>query len=123
MSRKSYERYTELGGIINEKDYQSALDRLGNTLDRKELSVRASILQAMGIAEYARIELSISENGFDPRITLYVLLRNDVRPEGIKYHHCQMSDQCIFGEVLRMLEDADSLDKLIMAFPNISFKY
>ena len=123
MPRKSYQRYIELGGIINEKDYQSALDRIGNTLNRKEWPVRVSILQAMGIAEYARIELSSPENDLDPRVALYVILRNDVRPESVKYHHGQMSDQCIFGEVLRILEDADSLDKLIKVFPNISFKY
>ena len=32
-------------------------------------------------------------------------------------------NQRIFGEVLRMLGDADSLDKLIKTYPNISFKY
>lgn len=123
MSKSGHQRYLELGGIINEEDYQSALDRIGSALDRKNPSVRASITQAMGIAEYAGIKLSGPEDGFDPRVVLYVILRNDVRPEGVKYHHSQMSDQRIFGEVLRMLGDVESLDKLIKAFPNISFKY
>lgn len=141
MSKSGHRRYLELGGIINENDFESALDRMGperdhegsqrasvsygvgSALDRKEPSVRASISQAIGIAEYAGIELSGPEDGFDPRVVLYVILRSDVRPEGVKYHHSQMSDQRIFGEVLRMLEDAASLDKLIRAYPNISFKY
>ena len=35
----SYQHYKKLGGIINEKDYQSVLDRARNTatLDNKEL--------------------------------------------------------------------------------------
>lgn len=123
MSKNRYQRYLELGGIINENDFESALDRIGSALDRKEPSVRASISKAIGIAEYAGIELRNPEGDFDPRVVLYVILRNDVRPEGVRYHHSQMSDQRIFGEVLRMLGDAASLDKLIKAFPNISFKY
>jgi len=125
IPENSYQRYVELGGIINEKDYQSALDRMDKTrtLDRKNPQVRNSIQQALGIAEYAKIKLNDSENVLEPKIVLYVTLRNDAKPEDAKYHHSQMSDQRIFGEVLRMLGDADSLDKLIKTYPNISFKY
>lgn len=122
MSKSGHQRYLELGGIINEEDYQSALDRMINmsTLNRENPRVR----QAVDIARYSGIKLNDSKSGvFDPRVVLYVILRNDIRPEGVKYHHDQMSDQRIFGEVLRMLGDAASLDKLIKAFPNISFKY
>lgn len=125
IPENSYQRYVELGGIINEKDYQSALDRMDKTrtLDRKNPQVRNSIQQALGIARYAKIKLNDSENVLEPKIVLYVTLRNDAKPEDVKYHHSQMSDQRIFGEVLRMLGDADSLDKLIKTYPNISFKY
>ncbi len=119
----NYQRYLELGGIINEKDCQSALDRMGKVLDETEPSVRASISQAKGIAEHAGIKLRGSIDSLDPKIVLYVILRLDINPEGVKYHHSQMSDQRIFGEVLRMLGDIDSLEKLIKAYPNISFKY
>lgn len=121
----SYQRYLELGGVINEKDYQSALDRMNktHTLDRKNPQVRNSIQQALGIARYAEIKLNDSEDVLDPKIVLYEVLRNDTQPKGMGYHYSQMSDQRIFGEVLRMLGDVDSLDKLIKAYPNISFKY
>lgn len=121
----SYQRYLELGGIINGIDYQSALDRMNKikTLDRNNPEVKNEIFQAENIARYAGIELSNLKNVLDPKIVLYVILRNDTKPKDVKYHHSQMSDQRIFGEVLRMLGDADSLDKLIKFHPNISFKY
>ena len=121
----NYQRYLELGGIINEKDYQNALDRMNNTriLDKKSPEIRNSIQQVVNMARYAKIELNDSEDVHDPKILLYVILRLDIKPEDVEYHHSQMSDQRIFGEVLRMLGDADLLDKLIKAYPNISFKY
>ena len=121
----NYKHYLELGGIINEKDYQSALDRMNNAyaLDKKSPGIRNSIQQAVDMARYAKIELNDSEDVHDSKILLYVILRLDVKPEDVEYHHSQMSDQRIFGEVLRMLGDADLLDKLIKAYPNISFKY
>ncbi len=124
-NENNYQRYMELGGIINKKDYQSALDRMNNThaLDRKNPQVRSLIFQAMEITRDARIELNDSKDVLDPKIVLYVILRSDVKPKDVEHHHSQMSDQNIFGEVLRMLGDADSLDKLIRAYPNISFKY
>ena len=121
----SYQRYLELGGIINEKDYQSALDRMSKTrtLDRKDPQVRTRIRRVSGIARHVGIELNNSEDVLDPKIVLYEILRSDTQPKDVKYHHSQMSDEPIFGEVLRILGDADSLDKLIKAYPNISFKY
>ncbi|MCX6765757.1 MAG: hypothetical protein NT136_02250 [Candidatus Moranbacteria bacterium] len=121
----SYQRYLELGGIINKKDYQSVLDGMNKTrtLDRENLQVSSSIQQALGIARYAEIKLNDSKDVLDPKIVLYITLRNDAKPEDVEYHHSQMSDQHIFGEVLRILGDADSLDKLIKVYPNISFKY
>ncbi len=123
----SHQSYLELGEIVNEKDYQSALDRMNKTftLDRNNPQVRSSIQQALGVARYAKIELNDndSEGTLDPRIVLYVILRNDINLANVKHHHSQISDQRIFGEVLRMLGDVDSFDKLIKAYPNISFKY
>ena len=123
----SYRRYLELGGIINETDYQSAIDRMHSmhTLEEGDPQVGNSIrqVQVRVIAEYAGIELSGSGDTPDKRIVLYVILRGDMRPNGVKHHHSQMSDQRIFGEVLRMLEDKDSLDKLVKAHPHISFEY
>ena len=121
----NYQRYLGLGGIINENDYQSALDRMNSvhTLDRKDPQVIDSIQQVVDMARYAKIILSDLKDVLDPRVVLYVILRLDTKPEDVEYHHSQMSDQRIFGEVLRMLGDASSLDKLIKAYPNISFKY
>lgn len=114
----SYQRYQELGGIINEKDFDSALSRL----EEEGIPRKTSIKQAEGMARFAGIELDV-ENGIDKRVKLYAILRSDVQPENEKYHHSQMTDQRLFVEALRMLGDADSLGKMIRAYPHISFDY
>ena len=112
-----YERYQELGGIINEKDYESALARAKNTTTLDITLIK----QLEFIAHIAGIELHNTKDTIDQRTILYGILRTDTKPEGVKYHHSQMSDQRLFAEVLRMLGDVDSLNKLINAYPNISF--
>src|SRR3990167_9251575 len=94
----NYQRYLELGGIINEEDYRSALDRMNNALDKKSPEIRNSIQQAVDIARHTKTELNDSEDVLDPKIMLYVILRFDVKPEDVEHHHSQMSDQRIFGE-------------------------
>lgn len=112
----AYESYQEVGGIINEKDYRSALARA----EEAETLNETLIQQAKNIAEYAGIVLDNS-GGVDPKVKLYAVLRADNKPEDVKYHHSQMSDQHLFAEAARMLGDADSLNKMIAAYPNISF--
>ena len=121
----NYQNYVELGGIINEEDYQKALNRMNslNILKIRDMQVIDSIRQAIEIADYAEIKINDLDGVLDPKIVLFVILRLDVGPEGVKYHHSQMSDQKIFVEALRMLGDARSRDKMIKAYPNISFKY
>jgi hypothetical protein len=115
--KRSYQQYHDLGGIINEKDYESALARAGSMTAPD----KARIAQAKGIADFAGIKLLKETEGgvIDPIIILYGILRSDVQPKEIKYHHQQMTDQRIFAEALRMLGDVDSLDTLIKAYPNI----
>ncbi|MDP3792454.1 MAG: hypothetical protein Q8Q89_01865 [bacterium] len=115
----NYQRYLDLGGIINEKDYNSVLERVEDitTVDKTLIG------QVEVMSNFAGIELHNPENSTDPKIILYGILRNDVRPKGVKHHHQQISDQQIFVEALRMLGDAESTDKMIKAHPNISFKY
>ena len=104
-----YQHYKELGGRINEIDYANALARAGSAYEAlPDTSLRV-------IAEYAGIVLTPS------MIRLYHILRNDKKPEEVKYHHAQMGDQPLFAEVLRMLGDTDSLNKLIAKYPNTSF--
>ncbi len=113
----SYRRYRELGGIINEKDYKSALARAKNTVTLKITLIK----QSEHIAQIAGIELHNTKNALDPIIILYGILRTDTAPQEVEYHHSQMSDQRLFAEALRMLGDADALNKLINAHPNIDF--
>ncbi|KKT41925.1 MAG: hypothetical protein UW30_C0003G0025 [Candidatus Giovannonibacteria bacterium GW2011_GWA2_44_13b] len=112
-----YTRYTELGGIINEKDYESALGREPE-IDHKTLQYMKA---AENIAKRAGIELKNTENNADPKIKLYAVLRGDQKPSDVEYHHEQMSDQRLFAEAMRMLDDNDALQKLIRAYPNIDF--
>jgi len=122
--KDNYKSYQELGGILNEKDCQNVLDRMRDlkVLDSTDPQVKSRVAQGTGIATFAKIELNSSEGMLDPKIVLYVILRGDTQPEGAKHHHSQMSDQQIFGETLRMLGDVGSLEKLIKAYPNISFR-
>ncbi len=119
QEENNYQRYQELGGIINEDDYRSALTKAKDTVILDE----ALIKQAKDIAKFAGIELDSAEDAIDPRITLYGILRRDVRPKEVKYHHDQMSDQRIFVEALRMLCDVGSLEKMVKMYPHISFEY
>ncbi len=112
----SYDEYKNLSGIINEQDYNSVLARLKNTTTIDETRKA----QAKGIARFAGIELLDETKGVaDPKIILYGILRSDVRFEGVLRHHDEMSDQRLFAEALRMLGDAESLKKMIEAYPNI----
>mgnify|MGYP001619687304 CR=1 FL=1 len=113
---RTYGKYRELGGIINEKDYTNALTRAKESRALNKPLLR----QAENIAKCAGIVLDNS-GGVDPKVKLYAVLRADNKPEDVKYHHSQMSDQRLFAEALRMLEDVDSLNKMITAYPNISF--
>lgn len=115
--KNTYKKYRELGGIINESDYNSALSRLETYIPDKN-----QIQQVLNMTDFAGIELS-PKPATDPIVKLYSILRNDVRPQGVKYHHDQMSDQQILVEALRMLEDAESADKMINKHPHISFEY
>ena len=116
-SPPKYQQYRELGGIINEDDYNSALLRAesATTLDI------ALIRQSEIIARVAGIELYNTEDDLDPITVLYGILRTDVRPEKVRHHHSQMCDQRLFAEALRMLGNVDALNKLIRAHPHISF--
>lgn len=116
-TQEGYQQYQELGGIINEEDYKSALARAKDATARD----KTRIAQAENIAQRAGITLENSEDALDPRTVLYGVLRRDRKP-GVKYHHSQMNDQRLFAEALRMLGDAESLKKLIEAHPNISFE-
>ena len=116
--KNNYQEYLELGGIINETDYISALERADNAVIDE-----TTIAQVKIMADYAGIELQKQDNSTDRKIKLYKILRTDTRPDGVKYHHDNMSDQRIFVEALRMLGDKESVNKMIEAHPNISFKY
>ena len=111
---EAYNKYQELGGIINEKDCKSALTRAERTAEFGQ-----SLLgQAENIAKHAGIVLDNSD-GVDTRVKLYAVLRADNKPENVKYHHSQMSDQRLFAEVLRMLGDTDALNKLVDAYHKV----
>ncbi|MDO8575060.1 MAG: hypothetical protein Q7R61_02180 [bacterium] len=116
QKKDPYEQYQELGGIINREDYENALARAHDAATTPE---KMLIGQAELMAEFAGIELHNTKDAVDQRITLYEILRADSKPEEIKYHHSQMSDQRLFAEVLRMLGDTDSLNKLIGAYHKV----
>lgn len=110
-----YLRYQKRGGIINREDYENALRRSTEIAAVSGITMK----QAKHIATFAGIELQNAENRDDPRIKLYAILRSDEKPEEIKWHHAQMSDQRLFAEVLRILGSTDALNKLIDAYHKV----
>ncbi len=103
-----YDRYQELGGIINKGDYDRALAKAAKTTFlRKTLIAQARIM-----AHASGIILNNSEGRLDAITLLYGILRTDTNP-GVKYHHSQMSDQRLFAEALRMLNYPDLLRKFM----------
>ncbi|OGD24718.1 MAG: hypothetical protein A3A98_01435 [Candidatus Staskawiczbacteria bacterium RIFCSPLOWO2_01_FULL_40_39] len=113
--KDSYEQYQELGGIINRDDYESALQRSAETGMVSDIMVA----QIENMAKFAGIELQNEKSADDPWVKLYAVLRSDSKPEEVKYHYSQMSDQRLFAEVLRILRDTDALSKLIDAHHKI----
>src|SRR3989338_10424747 len=108
--KNNYQNYVELGGIINEKDYDSALTRLKEAEIEQDIPNKSQIKQAEVMLNFAGIELVFRD--IYRMVKLYSILRDDVRSEGVKYHHDQMCDQQIFVEALRMLGDIESRDKM-----------
>lgn len=117
----TYRSYVELGGIINEKDYHAVMTSWSlGFLDKKSLSVQNSVKQVEGMVRYSGIFLGDSEDALDQRVALYTILRCGVL-SGKNDQHIVMCDQRLFFEVLRILGDSDSLKKLVLAYPNVSF--
>jgi hypothetical protein len=105
----SFKEYALQGGILNKKDYADALLRAKNIKNINQ----STMAQAENMARVAGISLT------DEELSLYAVLREDI-PEGKdKDHYTQKNDQRLFAEVLRMLGDAESLQKLISRHPNI----
>ena len=110
-----YRQYQESGGIINEKEYESALARARSAATAPEHALK----QVGNMAEFAGIELHNTKDAIDQRIILYGILCADKKPEGVKHHHSQMPVQRLFAEALRMLGDTDALNKLIGAYHRV----
>ena len=103
---------TELGGSLG--------SRQRATFNESENGENKRVCRHSTMLAYLRSEGKRDWGVVDSKIILYGILRGDVRPEGVEYHHDEMSDQRLFAEALRMLGDAESLDKMIEAYPNIS---
>lgn len=117
-----YEQYQRMGGIINKKDYENACEKSRNpaALDVDPVVKKEIIAQTELISIHSGIELHNTKDAIDPRVLLFGILRHNIKPENVN-HNGQMGDQQLFAEVLRILGDAESLNKLIKTHPNISF--
>ena len=143
LAKSGYDRYKALGGIINEYDYASAVERAKTASPNRQ-----TVSQVESMADFAELKLQ-EPIAQDPRVVLYSILRNDAMPtdevyfkaqtmsddsqtessiyrdgntalkneKQQKHHHSQMSDQQLFEEVLRMLGDEESLKKFTAKKP------
>lgn len=120
MSEKeiNYQQYCELGGIINESDYQAAMERIIPPVKIEQTLAG----QARHIFGFCGLRVRENESQKIELISaLYGILRSDMRP-GADYHHGQMCDQRLFAEALRMLDYPELLEKVIRSYPNINFE-
>ena len=138
--KNPYQQYLESGGAFNEKDYENAIQKVRDAMEmtthempseqEKPIENQAqhqlktmvenetppekhAQLQVKMIAEYAGIELN--KDKADQRAVLYGILRDNSQSKETQSRYSQMSDQRLFAEALRMLEDKDALNKLIEA--------
>ncbi|MEJ0021249.1 MAG: hypothetical protein WDN47_01565 [Candidatus Doudnabacteria bacterium] len=102
---KSFERYKESGGQIDEKAYQNVLEKF----KQPTTPDKPVVLQVEAMAAKSGIELRSSKDSPDPRIVLYGIMRSE----------SNLRDQRLFAEVLRISGDTDSLKKLMETYPNI----
>ena len=105
----SYDDYLRLGGIINERDYISALERAERV--REVGPYQAAQVRQMG---------EVVGTPFDEQVVrLYGVLRTDQKPPGVQHHHSQMTDQGLLWQVLEMLNRQYEIVGMFMAYPNI----
>ena len=109
QGKDRYELYLKLGGVSSKEDYESALHEADTSMPSAP-----SMMQAESMARHAKIELQ--KDGHGPVVKLYAALRNNKR-----YVH--KSDQEVFAETLRMLGDADPLEKVTEAYKEIFSNY
>lgn len=114
VPENTYQRYVELGGIINDKDYDSALSKLGEAGKEQITPDKSRMAQVQNMMDVAGIVLDGEQ--FARALKLYTILPRDIKPKEVKGPHDQLSDQQLFREVLRMLEDTDALNKLKVAY-------
>jgi hypothetical protein len=118
MSKHSYDKYQKLGGIFERSVFDELLVRAKKDASKSELYTSHIKM----IVWTSGIELDCSHDSDDERIVLYTLLRIDSYEdlEAQNNPSC-WSDQRVFAEVLLMVADVDSLEKLKQAHPHISF--
>lgn len=120
-NKNRYQKYRESGGVIGEKDYENALARVRNAMAAHEMSPEKHAWdQVKLMAERAGIALD--KDNADQRTMLYSIiseLRAVPPSQETQKSYSQISDTELFAEALRMLEDADALNKLIEAYHKV----
>lgn len=93
-----YNRYCELGGIINRTDYFAAMmvASLTTHLDKSFIGQAESVCSGAGITIFN------SWIYLDPITKIYAGFRDHIVPNA-QYDHGQMGDQAIMGQVARSL--------------------
>ena len=113
----SYAGYVACGGRINEVNYTRVMNLAHESMPYEPRVNQAGV--AMGdqikiTAETSGVDIGAitTETGIDPRC-IYDILRNDVKPADVEYHHGSMGDQALLVESLRMLEQGDAVQAIV----------
>jgi hypothetical protein len=103
VEKNDWQKYQELGGIIDEPGYASAMERANDSYEIDENKVK----RIRAIAYAAEIELT------PQAVKLFSILRGDEKPSGVEHHHSQMTDEKLLIQVLLILGDKELADKII----------
>lgn len=108
IRKGNYEEYKALSGTLSQEEYWDVLKRAAE--ERNIFSKWSG--HANSMARAAEITLS------PETVALYGILR-DEKPDPIKEHFSELSDQKLLAEALRIVGDTKSLEALIEKHPHI----
>ncbi len=119
-----YKQYVALGGLINELDYQKALEMVRGR-DQVGGVVADEHEEQMFVRQVERIMRVVQSDFKTPEmrarcVNLFVALRNDIEP-GNECYHGVMGDENIFMQVLKMMNLPGLIRRMRDAYPYMRF--
>ncbi len=128
VPKTNFKEYRNSGGILNNHDYTDLLalarPKGGGALFQpgKTPGVTEDLdTLKKGLIQMVHETGIVLNNGFDARKLLYLILRTDKKLQA-RYHGRLEKDEQVFAEVLRMVGDRESRERLVTNYRSINFE-